>query len=665
MPTARATDKAAPVTAPERPVGRVCVDVSLAHLDRPFDYLISAAQHADAVVGVRVRVRFAGRLVDGFLLERVDVAGHAGQLAFLQRVVSPEPVLSPDLATLARSVADRYAGTMPDVLRLAVPPRHGRGERRAPHFAGGFEAPAPDCSGWGHYPRGAAFTDALHRGASPHAVWQAVPGEDWPGRLAEAAATTLAAGRGAVLVVPDHRDVARLETAVARLVDPRLVAVLTAEAGPERRYRRWLAVRRGVARLVIGTRAAMFAPVAEPGFYAVWDDGDDSHAEPHAPYPHVRDVLVHRAHEDSAGLLVGGFARTAEGALLVESGWAHGIVGARGAVRRAAPRIRALGADDFEDSRDPAARSARLPTLAHEVAREAVSAGAPVLVQVPRGGYVPSLACESCRERARCRSCGGPLALPDAEQEASPSPARCRWCGSAEGRFRCRACGGRRLRAAAIGARRTAEELARAFPTVPVRTSASGEMRDHVPDAAAVVVATPGAEPVAAHGYGAALLCDGTALLGRAELRAAEEALRRWMAAASLVRAAAEGGRVVVLADSAMPTVQALVRWDPAWHADRELAGRRELGFPPAVRMAALDGAGEPLAAVLRELRLPPSAEVLGPVPTGDAAERALIRVERARGRELAASLAAAQAARVARKQPEPVRVRMDPLDPI
>jgi primosomal protein N' (replication factor Y) len=198
-----------------------------------------------------------------------------------------------------------------------------------------------------------------------------------------------------------------------------------------------------------------------------------------------------------------------------------------------------------------------------------------------------------------------------------------------------------------------------------VRTSASGEILDRVPDAAAVVVATPGAEPVAEHGYGAALLCDGTALLGRAELRAAEEALRRWMAAASLVRAAEVGGRVVVLADSAMPTVQALVRWDPAWHADRELAARRELRFPPAVRMAALDAAAEPLAATLSELRLPSSAEVLGPVPIGETSERGLIRVERAQGRELAERLAHAQAVRVARKEPEPVRVRLDPLDPI
>src|SRR4029079_18498257 len=98
-------------------------------------------------------------------------------------------------------------------------------------------------------------------------------------------------------------------------------------------------------------------------------------------------------------------------------------------------------------------------------------------------------------------------------------------------------------------------------------------------------VATPGAEPVAAGGYGAALLLDGWALLSRADLRAAEEALRRWLNAAALVRA---DGRVVVGADAGIPAVQALVRWDTAGFAARELAERTELGFPPGGRIDSL-----------------------------------------------------------------------------
>jgi primosomal protein N' (replication factor Y) len=222
------------------------------------------------------------------------------------------------------------------------------------------------------------------------------------------------------------------------------------------------------------------------------------------------------------------------------------------------------------------------------------------------------------------------------------------------------------LRAIVIGARRTAEELGRAFADVPVLGSGAGEVLAEVDGRAALVVATPGAEPVARDGYGAALLLDGWALLGRADLRATEEALRRWMAAAALVRPAADGGRVVVLAESALAPVQALVRWDPVWHAGQELAARTELGFPPAVRMAAADGTPDALAAFLDELELPPSGEILGPVPLGDKdgdKERALVRASRADGRALAAALTTAQHVRTARKEPDPIRVRLDPLE--
>src|SRR3954470_11389891 len=91
------------------PVARVCVDVPLAHLDRPFDYLVSAADDAVARAGVRVKVRFAGQLGGGFLLERVESSPHTGKLAYLDKVVSAEQVLDPQIARLARAVADRYA----------------------------------------------------------------------------------------------------------------------------------------------------------------------------------------------------------------------------------------------------------------------------------------------------------------------------------------------------------------------------------------------------------------------------------------------------------------------------------------------------------------------------------------------------------------------------
>ena len=214
------------------------------------------------------------------------------------------------------------------------------------------------------------------------------------------------------------------------------------------------------------------------------------------------------------------------------------------------------------------------------------------------------------------------------------------------------------------GASRTAEELGRAFPGVAVRTSGGQHVLATVPAEPALVIATPGAEPVASEGYAAALLLDGWALLGRPSLRAAEEALRRWLNAAALVR---PGGPVVVLAEATLPAVQALIRWDPVTFSERELAERAELGFPPAVRMASVTGPPEAVADFVGTAGLPDRAEILGPIPLeGDRApeaSRALIRIGRGDGLELARALHAVQATRSARKDGGAIRVQLDPAE--
>ncbi|MGW3770628.1 primosomal protein N' [Actinomadura verrucosospora] len=645
--------------AAELPVARIAVDMSLPHLDRPFDYLVPAELDAKAVPGCRVRVRFAGQLVDGFLLERVAESGHGGKLLFLERVTSPEPVLTPEIVTLVREVADRYAGTFADVLRLAVPPRHARVEAEPVEEGAPALPEAPDAGVWREYPAGESFVNALAGGRAPRAVWSALPGPDWTAAIARAVAATLSGGRGALVVAADGRDVARIDAALETELGEGLHVALTAELGPAERYRRWLAVLRGKARAVVGTRAAMFAPVADLGLVVLWDDGDDVHAEPHAPYPHPRDVLALRAHRSGAGALIGGFTRTTDATQLVETGWAHALAADRNRVRARMPRVRYVG-EDAQLARDAAARTARLPNIAFEAARQALESG-PVLVQVPRRGYVPGIACGRCRTPARCQTCQGPLAL--ASSHAAPY---CGWCGHIAGDWHCPECGFFQVRAVVVGAKRTAEELGRAFPGVPVRTSGREAVLDRVGPEPALVVATPGAEPPAESGYPAALLLDGWVLLGRPDLRAGEETLRRWMNAASLVR---PQGPVIVAAEGALPAVQALVRWDPVTYAERELAERREVGFPPAARMASLTASPAAIRELLADTRLPDGAEVLGPVPVPQAGteaqdkERALIRVPRAGGNALARALKEAQGVRSARKATETVRVQIDPLE--
>lgn len=627
----------------------MAVDVPLAHLDRLFDYSIPDALDAEAQPGSRVRVRFSGRLVDGFIVERADTSEHA-RLASLQRVVSPVPVLTPEVLALARAVADRYAGTLPDVLRAAIPPRHARAESAVlAKDVEPCEVPDEiDLSAWGDYAGGEAFAQRIVDGESGlRGVWTSAPGvgcsdaADWPGLIAR---TALAAARhgGVAIVVPDARDLARVAAALDGAGGGDAYAALSADAGPQRRYSAFLRVLTGRVPIALGTRAACFAPVASPSLFILWDDGDESLAEPHAPGWHAREVLALRSHLTGASLLVGGFTRSVETQQWIATSWAAPLAPLRSVLRAGAPRI----VPDDDDG-------ARIPRRAYDAAREALADG-PVLVQVGRRGYVPTLACQRCRERASCPACAGPLAL-----GARGSAPTCRWCGTRAAPWHCRACGGDRLRAIAVGSSRTAEELGRAFPGVPIVTSTGERSIDTVGPDPALVVATTGTEPWASGGYAAVLLLDAAAQAARVALRAGEETARRWFGAAALAR---PGAAVVVTADAGLPVMQALIRWDPGWLAARELQERRELGLPPAVRAATLTGEPRAVDAAVRDL--PGAALVRGPLPVeGSDDVRVLATIDRRHGADLARSLSAITATRTARKDASRLHVAVDPPD--
>jgi primosomal protein N' (replication factor Y) len=710
--------------ATERPVARVVLDLQPAHLDREYDYLVPASMAQDAVPGARVRARFGPQEVDGFVVARADASDHTGRLVPLRRVVSGDPVLSPQVLRLARAVADRWAGTLSDVLRLAVPPRHARVEKEvlaqaagapgaadaedapdaagAPAVAGGAveppaahapppapgprPAPGPLPAAWTHlwapYRGGEAFLGHVQAGGAPKAVWTPLPGlapaaddgapprvPHWAAAVAQAVRSAVAAGRGALVVVPDARDAERAGAALdaAGVADH---VRLLADDGPAPRYRAFLAARHGLARVVVGTRAAAFAPVADLGLVVLWDDGEDTHAEPHAPYPHARDVLALRSDLEDAAFLLGSPGRTVEAQALLASGWAREVAAPRDVVRARAPRVRALTSVELANEGPGAA--ARVPTAAWRAARDALAHG-PVLVQVPRTGYLPVVACSRCRTPARCAACHGPLALGG----ASSTP-QCRWCGRLAGGWRCDECGNAGLRAVRVGTERTAEELGRAFPGVPVRVSAStapGGVLGAVPGAPAVVVATPGAEPVAEGGYAAALLLDAAVATAGVGLASATRALHRWLAAAHLVRPATAGGQVLLVGDGAPGPTGALVRFDPGGFADRELAERVELALPPAVRVAAVTGDRAGVMAVVDRIPLAGPDTVLGPVETepdprdvvGDgslfdaAPVRVVVRVPARDGLALAQQLRASLAVRSARREPGSVRVQLDP----
>ena len=626
-----------------RGVASVRIDSSVPHLDRSFDYAIPAELDERVLVGSRVRVRFSGRLVDGYVVARAEHGEHSGPLRPIDRVMGVEPVLTTDTLALVEAVADRYAGTFSDVVRSAVPPRHARAES-AKVESTSWRGESPTDERWSAYAHGASLLTRLGSDGAVRVAWSSAPATSWSKDVRELALAVLAQELGGVIiVVPDADDVARV---ASQFGDAReSTAVLTADMGPERRYREFLRILRGGVRLVVGTRASVFAPVAHLRLIIVWDDGNDVLDEPHAPYWHATDVAALRSHLTGCHLVVGSVSRTPATQQWCESGWARSIVPSKATLTQRAPRVRALTATDA--ARDPAAASARIPHTAWEAARTALQTG-PVLVQVARRGYLPALACQGCRELARC-ACGGLM-----RQSGPGAPAMCAWCGSTE--WVCAFCSATRLRAVSIGAERTAEEIGRAFPGTPVLSSHAGHVLTDVPNRPALVIATPGAEPDCDPGYAAVLLLDGRAMLDRPSLDASITALHRWMSAARLAQ---EGAPVVITCENSLAAVQALVRWDPVWLASREIAERASAGLPPTTRMAALTGDLASVRDVAAALQVP--HRLLGPVPEGDD-QRCLVVVSRDDGARLARELRGITAARSSKSDASVVRVVMDPV---
>ena len=214
----------------------------LAHLDRPFDYAVPE-KFADTVqAGCRVRVRFQRSAARRFVLS-LDDATEFTELLPLSHVPSGEPVLTPQVARLARVVADRYAGTLGDVLRLALPPRRAAAEKRptpTPEALPGRRTPASAGT------RPAALLTALAEGRPARAVWTAAGGlADPAGRALPGRAVRTAGG---AVVVPDGKDLDRLAAAAGRLLPEHSFTVLRADDSPEKRYRQFLAASRGAPR---------------------------------------------------------------------------------------------------------------------------------------------------------------------------------------------------------------------------------------------------------------------------------------------------------------------------------------------------------------------------------------------------------------------------------
>lgn len=681
-----------------RAVARVLLDSALPQLDHLFDYAIPSELAGEVRIGQRVRVPFRSRerKTFGYIVEFVGQSEFGGELAPIADLVTTVPQLTPDVWRLARAVADRAGGSAGDILRLAIPTRAVRVEKK--HIAaeieareadnesseavvdvGAHEGPDPDVA-----VRGGTQDSAPASEISPELPEERIAAElvsgarlaltpshgperlhtgewvgGWAAQLARTALAVHALGRSAILIAPDYRDLDQLRDALAALGHPDVVRVDSRQSNSER-YAGFLRALDAEPRIILGNRSAVYAPAHELGAILIWDDGDPVLAEPLSPYVHARDSALVRAGQSGAGLFFTGHARSAEVQRLVDIGYVR-------AQENPPRRTRIVHADA---AIAPDAFGGRVPEFAAQVIREGLRSG-PVLVQVSTPGYAPVAVCGDCGDLARCLACAGPIGF------RVVGRASCRWCGTYASDWRCKTCESPKLEERGMGSGRTVEQFERQFAGTRVILSDGEHPRERVDARPALIVATRGAEPLAAGGYRAVVLLDAERLLSIETLRAGEDCLRWWENAAAL--AAPDG--LCLMASGSGPVVRAFVTGHTqAWLHD-ELRDRQALRYPPAVRVASVSGGADEVERALKSLNEIPGVDALGPtqLPVGGINRtppglvRAIVRFDYAHGAEVASRLRGALVADAAgsssrtraksppgRARPEALRLRFD-----
>lgn len=604
-------------------IARVVLDSRLPQLDRLFDYAIPEGMEVVAGCRVKVPLRSQARTAAGYVVELPDSSEHTGTLARLSEVISEVPVLSPEIWALARAVAYRQAGNAADVLRLGIPGRYVRAEKKWRESPPEEPSFPPRVAESEHYAPGTLKASG-QKGARtvltlPGGLLQNEAGTTitrGAAVVAELAASTLADGGSTVVVVPDWRDLDIYEAALRDVVAPEDLVVWRGSTTGSERYSEFLRTLSGRPVVVLGNRHAIYAPVSHLAALVVVDDADDSHREPLAPYPHTRDVALVRHQQTQCALVFASLVPSMSATRWLSMGFFQALEPRHPRRAQVVPTALSLTPDHDQSP-------ARLPSVAHQGALAGLREG-PILVQVFRSGFSSALACKACGERGMCTRCHGPLRL-----LAPSQPPSCAWCAQVEARWSCGSCQATALVPRGRGIGRTVAELGRAFPRVPIIQSDGENIITSVSAAPAVVVATRGAEPIAQGGYRAALLLDGQAMLSRENLGAMEDTVRFWEHAVSLVHP--EGMVFMTEVDGAPAMALASGRYGSLMA--EELRERDSLRLPPAIRIASVSGPPGAVAEIRQRCEdAGAGVDVLGPVPLGEGLVRVIVRFPYALG---------------------------------
>jgi primosomal protein N' (replication factor Y) len=576
--------KPAGEAAHDAPIARIWVETGVDHLDQPYDYLVPQEMSSRVSVGIRVQIPFSHHEVEGIVISRHSSSQTGAKLKSITKVLSNFPVATPSSLKLYERVANYFSASTSDVLRSAIPPRVASVEKGR----NSYEVRPHEKK------RGKQRVEFL--ALAPHIS-----------PLKELLALIDLTHGSSLVIVPDERDLFSLALLWGEDNPGHEAIILGSSLSRSERYENYLDALSQSKRLVIGTRSAIFAPVANLSSIIVYKESSPDYFDPRSPGWNVGDVARMRASDESVDLLFVSYVPSLNIAREIDQRRIKYIHEShRLSVRAFTPLPAQL-----------------LPDRIFQPVRDAIKKG-PVLFLVSRKGYASALICGQCRNFALC-ACGGRVKI-----VAGNKPPQCSHCAQEFPLWRCAWCKSDKQYAGGRGIDRASEEIGRAFPNVSIISSSGESIKNEVADDKSIVIATPGAQPITKNGYSAVVILNALAFFSHDDLCAGERAREMLFETCALVR---KDGQILMAIDDAHPIIAAVTQWNPATMIQRELGERLELGLPPFERSAYLRVASQEATQLVSGLRssitsgrLNSTVSILGPVELGNSESKIILR---------------------------------------
>lgn len=609
---------------------QIQLDSPLPQLDNVFDYQIP--DDIDLEIGSRVRVPFgkSKKLLSGFVIAKSEKSDHDTKMLDVSNVTTNATILKPEIYKLCRAIADRQCVAVAEVIGLAVPNRSVAIEKKWLLENWRYESNT-----------GKEDPKRTHHLVNLRSMNEK---ENWIGQISATILKEMNEGNSVIVCLPDHCDQTSLLDALRLLIDESKIVDYSGLNKPSIRYANFLKCLSNDNLVVVGSRSAIYAPVAKLGMIIVWDDGDSSHQDVSSPYIHTREAALIRQDLEKCSIAFFSHSMSMEMHRLRKIGYLS-LAGEKHEL----PKIMVTNSE------------VRVSGEVWRVIRESLSRGS-VLVQVGTKGISASSFCSSCSIRAVCKKCSGPLTI------NQTNLLQCRWCNAFNLDFVCPHCAGTSIKSGRAGSTKTLADLGKAFPGVQLIESTSENRVQKVIAKNALVVATPGAEPRFEPGYAAVIILDADNSLLRDSLRATEDALRIWFNAFSL----ADFNAQLVIANLTGELAESLRKGQLLNIAEREYQQRFELRLPPAIRVCSISAETRLLSEFEQHLQNT-QIEVFGPVKirsnTGLIDHRLLLKFDYSEGltvarklKEIAIKLSVGQTRFSAKsgRPMRPIRIKMD-----